>query len=948
MVIHPKSSTPSSCTSTSTAAGAANEAVIPLKAKNLWFDAKSDAYYCQLSVPVDLLEAGVKKKLRKKLIGRLNETSDDELRTRCAQAADVFRAEFERERASKAKANEASTPATDSAPPVALVSFPLTEELCVRAAATWASGEAADFERKLATCREGATPDARSSARAVLVEEASCSLQAAMDAQADGCTLLATQARTDLETRFRVRLGDERSSLNELAQALNAERVAFLERAIDVARGRISNKQLAPPHGDQLPLVELWGTDLDTALDHWVVKGDNVGDPRRARTLDKYGQIIRTFRPILGRRPLEATTSTDVHVFIAALRSESNNMGATIAGKLAILSSLMQPFDKRNVVCELIDDARRALDATSAERLTFTPHQLATLVHGIAGDPTLPSSHSQIVVLLALTGARLEEICQLRGSDIRKERGLEGEDFWLIQIASSNATGLGDAKVKTRQSNRRLPVLCGVLPELDAFLSSCSGAGTRLFPALQPDRYGTLSAAPSKLLNARIDELLGKDKRIVLQGLRATAANTMRSADVDYAQRLRFLGHTENSVHTRHYEAASQLDAYDLMPAARKLADFFRKSLALCPTERPSSQHGKRHGELDSTNCLGERAERNGSVVPPNGLTDVPGQGVVNVLGDATLPTEGLECVTEAVEHQSLVADSAAVAMSKEAREDLAKIASPTTVVVRLQGGEDPLLPACLQRVDVLDEACLHDSRMERDEAPRGDRLHPLLNAVANLQVPAMLAVVEHVGQPQLTELLQPTARDVGEHRDPSERVLATAFGPKAVGINPRAEDSLKVRLGEAQSLDSLDLGPRDFHATCDVGRQVARIEGALQHRVHKGELFRDGCPGVASFQKVVPERRDVRANELPGGLSDDGFEVPGKAFEFLDSAGRPVRVQAPPIPKKRQHVRTVPGGLRVPTRLLLGDRRRQARDSDSVRRNVIDRSAGEALVMRQ
>lgn len=909
MDLHLEPATSPTRTAKSEAAGTPSEGVTRppiLKAKYLAF--KSGAYSCQVAVPVDLLEPGTKKQIRQAIIARLDECTDEEVMARCAQAAAGFRAEFKQMRAAKAEARTITPPAP-AQPKV--VSFPLTEEICLRAAATWASAEAADLERRRAICRERATSQDRASARALFVDEMRNSLRNAMDAQADECTDLATLAKAELETRHRVRLGDTECPLTELAQVLNAERVALLKRAIDVATGSAPAKDLAPPREDQLPLVELWGTDIGTALTHWVAKGDKAGVARLPRTLDKYQQIVRTFRPILGRRPLEATTSTDIYVFIAALRNDKN-IGSTIATKLGILSSLMQPFDKGNVVCEFIDDARRALDSTSAERLTFTPYQLATLVHGIAGDPTVPSSHAQIVLLLALTGARLEEICQLRGSDIRMEPGLEGENYWLIQIASSLATGLGDAKVKTRQSNRRLPVLCGVLPTLDSFLTSCTGSNARLFPALRPDRYGTLSAAPSKLLNARIDDLLGTDKRLVLQGLRATAANTMRSANVDYAQRLRFLGHTANSVHTKHYEAAAQLDAYDLMPAAKRLAEFLRKALALRPVDSPSSQLGQSDWQPHSTHCVGEGAKRNSAVVASNGLADVPCQGVVNILGDAALPAQGLEGVPEAVKDQPHIGDAATVAMAKEARKDFSKVAPATAVVVRLKGGENPLLPR-FQRLDVADEASLHNGGMQRNQAPRGDGFHPLLDAVANVQVPTMLSVVEDIGQPQLAELLQPTARDMGEHRDPSERVLAAPFWPEAVGINPRAENSLEVRLRKTRPLDGLDLGARDFHATRDVRRQVASVERALQHRVHKGKLFRHRRPGVASRQEVVSERRDVSAHQLRGGLSYDAFEVPRKALEFLDGARRPVRIQAPPIPKKGQHVRTVFAAPRGP-----------------------------------
>ncbi|MBS0451310.1 MAG: hypothetical protein JSS14_08360 [Proteobacteria bacterium] len=223
--------------------------------------------------------------------------------------------------------------------------------------------------------------------------------------------------------------------------------------SIDVCRGDTQKDAIRPAPRDQLPLIEIWGDTIESAVRKWEEKGTEHGKPRNPKTRDKYAEIAGTFGAVLGRRPLQATTPKDLKEFVRLLRARKrSNCDGTIEDKLECLQCFIGQYEGTEDICQAIDDAIECLDTTRSRRLKFTPTQFAALIHGIYADNSLHPSYKHITSLDALTGARLEEICQLTGADIQVERSTEGEDYWLVRIADSAASGSGNAQLKTVQS----------------------------------------------------------------------------------------------------------------------------------------------------------------------------------------------------------------------------------------------------------------------------------------------------------------------------------------------------------------------------------------------------------------------------------------------------------------------------------------------------------------
>jgi integrase len=127
-------------------------------------------------------------------------------------------------------------------------------------------------------------------------------------------------------------------------------------------------------------------------------------------------------------------------------------------------------------------------------------------------------------LIMLLSGARPNEVCQLNGHDIRQTDA----GVWFM-----NMTDEGEGKsLKTDASKRRVPIH----PELVrigflAFAEERRKAknGPRLFPSLKPDKYGNMAHYPSKRFNEKlISAEIILDDRQSLYSLRHNVRDALR------------------------------------------------------------------------------------------------------------------------------------------------------------------------------------------------------------------------------------------------------------------------------------------------------------------------------------------------------------------------------------------------------------------------------------
>lgn len=175
------------------------------------------------------------------------------------------------------------------------------------------------------------------------------------------------------------------------------------------------------------------------------------------------------------------------------------------------------------------------------------------------------------------TGARLNELCQLELSDIRKDDG--------IPVLDINDNGQGK-RLKNGSSKRLVPLHSELL-HLGLFehVNVLKAKGqTRLFPELTQGRDG-YGKNPSRWFNERFLVQQGvKSRTKVFHSFRHTVATTLKHHGISEGHAKAILGHDEESISYGHY--GKQYTPADLQKSIEKIG-FWDVIEKIAPYKKP-------------------------------------------------------------------------------------------------------------------------------------------------------------------------------------------------------------------------------------------------------------------------------------------------------------------------------------------------------------------------
>ncbi|NWG74700.1 MAG: hypothetical protein HXY24_08855 [Rubrivivax sp.] len=272
--------------------------------------------------------------------------------------------------------------------------------------------------------------------------------------------------------------------------------------------------------------------DLDQALTYWQAK-----TAPRPKTVVEMRAAVERFKSTTGRSRISAVTAEDVVAFLRAEQSRKSARGGTVnpqtANKaLALLKALFSvvhdDYLKNYGVANPLADIRkfRVKAKDRGQRLAFTREQLETLfsgpVHTAGARPAGGAGEAAywIPVLGYATGARLQELAQLRTADVVEQDGvvllhittLEDEDAGELEGERPNV----QRSLKTSQSYRLIPLHRDVLAlgfmDYVTWLRECGQR--QLFPEVRPGAHESWSANMSKFFNRYLRQL-GLKRRLL-------------------------------------------------------------------------------------------------------------------------------------------------------------------------------------------------------------------------------------------------------------------------------------------------------------------------------------------------------------------------------------------------------------------------------------------------
>jgi integrase len=290
------------------------------------------------------------------------------------------------------------------------------------------------------------------------------------------------------------------------------------------------------------------GETISQATEAWIK--ELTRDPKeapRAETLKGHRDRVRAFVDKCGDLPLTSVTRAMASDFLDGRdvsRRTRNNYAMTLKCVFECARRRGRftgdkhdnPFDKQR------------LKVTKNSYVRFTIEELQTiftaLPREIAPKKHTPDTALPWVALIALySGARLEEIAQLRTSDIR-EAGANGATVTVIDIHNG-----GDNKLKNETSARLVPVHSALVRAglLDYVKALPVGP---LFPGLtrRASKGGKIGARLGELFRKRLVALGLKREGLCFHSFRHTVSNVLDRAELRESDVARVLGHAHDGI----------------------------------------------------------------------------------------------------------------------------------------------------------------------------------------------------------------------------------------------------------------------------------------------------------------------------------------------------------------------------------------------------------------
>ena len=386
---------------------------------------------------------------------------------------------------------------------------------------------------------------------------------------------------------FRVRLDTE--GLPLLAYSI----VEGLLRADELTKQRdagiaVDAEAVAPIAKTALREMRTSGTQFEELIKLWIAKKK---DGRPLKTVASYKADMRAFATFLhdrGKDWVEEVTNDDWLDY--ADHVEKTEHPKTALRKVTSVRTVFNyAAEKRKLQienpCTRVSIA--GTDAAEKPRLPFTIEHLETIFNSpVYREGFRPRGRGGeafywLPLLACFSGAREEELGQLRVEDVRKEHGLG----WCIRISDEHP----EQHLKNFGSRRSFPLhpeleRCGFLEYVESQRSKRCGW---LFEELKPDKYGIRTASFSKLFNRYLrSKLKITDKHRTFHSFRHSFKDACRDARVPRVEHDAITGHRSKDDVSSGY-GGEQYPLKPLFIAMRKVKYRGLDLTHLCRTTAP-------------------------------------------------------------------------------------------------------------------------------------------------------------------------------------------------------------------------------------------------------------------------------------------------------------------------------------------------------------------------
>jgi integrase len=330
----------------------------------------------------------------------------------------------------------------------------------------------------------------------------------------------------------------------KLAYAFLKATVELFKKQISRHRGEVVETPKVPPLSPHHR-----GSTLSQILVKWRLEANP-----KPKTIAEWELVIGRFNTLHGVLPIAQITKAHIVAF-KDTRLLAGSAPATVTKQLGALSSLLQYSVGNDLITTNVASGVRVA-RNKVEKKARLPYEINDL-NKIFSCPIYTGGErpqggggeaAYWLPLLALyTGARLEEVGQLRRKDIKESDGI-----WYISI-TDEAEG---ASLKTHSSRRAIPIH----PELLrlGFVDYAHTQREKLFSGLNVDSHKSLTGNFSKWWGRYARKVIGiEDERKVFHSFRHAFKDACRNSGIHQEIHDAFTGHAGSNVGSTYGSGAS-------------------------------------------------------------------------------------------------------------------------------------------------------------------------------------------------------------------------------------------------------------------------------------------------------------------------------------------------------------------------------------------------------
>lgn len=340
----------------------------------------------------------------------------------------------------------------------------------------------------------------------------------------------------------------------------------------ETARPSMTVTKLAAAYADERGIGGRQRDELMTLV-RWLT--EVIGGDIDARTVT--GEHIYAFKSLLKHKPARLQTRTDSGLTLPQLvaayegkkvaRLAQKTMAKHIGNLHAVFNwGRRNRIVKENVVEGMVPPKSKKKTGGRPDRLPFTKNDVelifqAPLFKGVKssadrhqhvpGDYLIGDHRFWLPILALFTGCRLEEMGQADAADVKQDEGV-----WYFNVTTllDDEDYADDEKLKglKTESSKRVVPIHPQLIEMGFLEYVDSVKGGKLFPLLEPDRYGCRTAAYSKRFGRWLNRLGITSGLKVFHSFRHLFKDACRIVEIPRHTEDRLTGHAKPTVGDRY------------------------------------------------------------------------------------------------------------------------------------------------------------------------------------------------------------------------------------------------------------------------------------------------------------------------------------------------------------------------------------------------------------